>query len=122
MYRTPTLSEQEKAKLLLDNKAEWAEIGRCVLLLYIKGLYSNFRCVRCRGMILYVSFSKGAEAKNIRQAVETLLSLPIVSLGVWGDDNKPQPFTELLRDGKEVQVGVRLRNVKDRKRSLTLSI
>lgn len=74
----------EKARLLLDNANHYESIGR--------------------GMILFVSFTQEARESRIVPAVETLFSLPIVSLGAWGDGTKPQSFSKLLKAEENVQI------------------
>jgi hypothetical protein len=53
---------------------------------------STFSC----GLLVYVSFSKTANPQKVLQAATTLVNLPILTLGVWGDgESSTQNVLEL---------------------------
>lgn len=52
-----------------------------------------------------MSFAEGANIKAVEDAVGTLLSVPLLSLGNWGEkDNKPTPLKKLVLQGENVGV------------------
>ena len=55
--------------LLLDNDRDWASLGR--------------------SLIVYISFTKGADDTVLPKVVKTILNLPILTFGNWGDGTKP---------------------------------
>ena len=66
------------ASLLVDNKDRWEGIGR--------------------GMLLYVSFAKGASPESAAAAARALLYLPLMTLGKWGDGSKTVSLLDILYD------------------------
>jgi hypothetical protein len=64
------------------------------------------------GLIAYVSFSKTATCKKVEQAAMTLLNLPVMTKGLWGDGSKTQSILQLayelyyqkLQQGGEVLI------------------
>jgi len=59
----------ESARLLIDNANKWVEIGR--------------------GLVVYVSFAKGASEVQVMKAAKTVLQVPLVTEGQWGDGTAP---------------------------------
>ena len=53
----------EAVEVLLDNDAQWARCGRC--------------------LVIFVSFAKGATAAALPKVVQTLLRIPVATLGQW---------------------------------------
>ena len=53
----------EAVEVLLDNDAHWARCGRC--------------------LVIFVSFAKGATAEALPKVVQTLLRIPVATLGQW---------------------------------------
>jgi hypothetical protein len=53
----------DRVEVLLDNDARWARCGRC--------------------LVLFVSFAKGATSAALPKVVQTLLRIPIATLGQW---------------------------------------
>jgi hypothetical protein len=51
----------ESARLLIDNANKWVEIGR--------------------GLVVYVSFAKGASEVQVMKAAKTVLQVPLVANG-----------------------------------------
>ena len=74
----------DEASLLVDNVDEWVHIGK--------------------GLVLNVSFSKVATPADVDKATQTLLSIPLMTAGQWGDATKPAAITSLLQDGHEVSI------------------
>jgi D-Tyr-tRNA(Tyr) deacylase len=50
------------------------------------------------GMLVYVSFGRTATKNNTEQAARTLLNLPILTLGAWGDGQGTQSILQLSAD------------------------
>ena len=48
------------------------------------------------GLLAYLSFAKTATPKHVEQAAMTLLNLPVLTLGGWGDGSTPQSMLQLL--------------------------
>mmetsp|Transcript_29976 Transcript_29976/g.44428 ORF Transcript_29976/g.44428 Transcript_29976/m.44428 type:complete len:429 (+) Transcript_29976:3-1289(+) len=50
------------------------------------------------GIIVYLSFAKSAQASMIYNAAKTLLNLPILTKGQWGDGNKTLSVLQIAAD------------------------
>ena len=62
-------------------------------------------CSIKRGLVVYVSFTKDADASAARKAGKLLLKLPLLSAsGSWGDETRPLSFTRLRSQGIPVQI------------------
>lgn len=48
------------------------------------------------GLLVYVSFADTATVSHVHQAAATLLNLPVLTLGQWGDGSRPQSVLDLL--------------------------
>lgn len=57
-----------------------------------------------RGMILYISFVVGAKQNEIRKIARYLLSLPILTLGSWGDGTKAMSYSKLFKQGHPLEI------------------
>eukprot|EP00668_Euglena_longa_P002262 GGOE01002610.1.p1 GENE.GGOE01002610.1~~GGOE01002610.1.p1 ORF type:complete len:353 (-),score=38.05 GGOE01002610.1:232-1290(-) len=73
-----------KAELLVDNKDEWVEIGM--------------------GLVVYISFAKGATEARVLKAARTLLHLPLVTEGKWGDGVQPSSVLQKCAEGLECSI------------------
>eukprot|EP00667_Euglena_gracilis_P018063 EG_transcript_19141 len=73
-----------KAQLLVDNQDEWVEIGT--------------------GLVVYVSFAKGATEARVLKAARTLLHLPLVTEGKWGDGVQPASVLQKCSEGVECSI------------------
>ena len=74
----------DEASLLVDNADAWVHIAK--------------------GLVLNVSFSKVATPADVDKASASLLSIPLMTVGQWGDRTKPAAITSLLQDGHEVNI------------------
>ena len=74
----------DEASLLVDNEDAWVHIAK--------------------GLVLNVSFSKVATPADVDKASASLLSVPLMTVGQWGDRTKPAAITSLLQDGHEVNI------------------
>ena len=52
------------------------------------------------GVLAYISFSKKADEQTVEQAAKTLLNLPILTLGAWGDGTTTKSMFQLLTESK----------------------
>lgn len=50
-----------------------------------------------RAMILFISFANGTDAARIKTAAQSLLGLPLVTRGNWGDGSDPLSILTLLQ-------------------------
>ena len=74
----------DSARLLLDNQSEWATIDR--------------------GLVILISFANGATESSVQRAAQTVLTIPLITLGVWGDGTPPQSVVSMHRDGHDVSI------------------
>ena len=80
-----TCNARPQASLLLDNVDVWAHVGW--------------------GLVVYVSFAKGATDAAVSTAARKILHAPILTRGVWGDDNRPQSVAQFCRQHQEQHTG-----------------
>eukprot|EP00039_Didymoeca_costata_P012170 m.174277 g.174277 ORF g.174277 m.174277 type:complete len:343 (+) comp15405_c0_seq4:12-1040(+) len=85
-YKVRVVAQRcDNAELLVDNKSKWIGIGR--------------------GLILHVSFAKGCDSSCLPKVVRTLLRIPLLTEGVWGDGNAPMSVVDMCQkirnDAKE---------------------
>eukprot|EP00956_Cyclotella_meneghiniana_P045981 scaffold393707_cov86-Cyclotella_meneghiniana.AAC.1 len=59
-----------KCKLLID-ELEYVEVGACEQ--------------NCSGLLAYISFASSTSISQVQQAATTLLNLPVLTTGLWGD-------------------------------------
>eukprot|EP00658_Telonema_sp_P-2_P018906 TRINITY_DN17400_c0_g1_i1.p1 TRINITY_DN17400_c0_g1~~TRINITY_DN17400_c0_g1_i1.p1 ORF type:complete len:156 (-),score=31.71 TRINITY_DN17400_c0_g1_i1:143-610(-) len=57
-----------------------------------------------RGLVVSLSFAKGADSQAVKRAVKALCSAPLVTFGSWGDGDKLWSMSDLVADGKRPQV------------------
>ena len=57
-----------------------------------------------RGLVVFVTFAKGASSEGVKRAVKTLCSAPLVTFGLWGDSSTLWSMSDLVADGKWPQV------------------
>lgn len=58
--------------------------------------HTNSTCTPSPGGILvYISFAKGSQKSMISNAVNTVLNMPIMTLGQWGDGKKAQSILKI---------------------------
>lgn len=48
------------------------------------------------GLLVYISFSKTANESTVHQAAQTVLNLPVLTLGAWGDGSAASSVLQLL--------------------------
>eukprot|EP00525_Craspedostauros_australis_P003231 CAMPEP_0198129658 /NCGR_PEP_ID=MMETSP1442-20131203/52244_1 /TAXON_ID= /ORGANISM="Craspedostauros australis, Strain CCMP3328" /LENGTH=358 /DNA_ID=CAMNT_0043790099 /DNA_START=103 /DNA_END=1179 /DNA_ORIENTATION=- len=53
--------------------------------------------LRPTGILAYVSFSKTANRETVQQAARTLLNLPVVTIGSWGDGSTTQSLLQMAK-------------------------
>jgi D-Tyr-tRNAtyr deacylase len=53
------------------------------------------------GLLAYLSFAKTADERKVEQAAKTLLHLPILTLGAWGDGSTTRSMFQLLAAKKK---------------------
>ena len=51
------------------------------------------------GLLVYVSFSSAATHESVMKAAQTILQLPVLTRGKWGDDSIPVSLWSLIQDG-----------------------
>jgi D-Tyr-tRNAtyr deacylase len=85
MATTIVVQRVDRASLLLDNADEWSSIGR--------------------GLVVYVSFHKGADTGCLDKVAKNLLDLPVLppsADGQWGDGNDPVSFATLCKRRRDI--------------------
>jgi hypothetical protein len=51
----------------------------------------------CPGMLVYVSFAATATESSVHAAAETILNLPVLTTGVWGDGSPTRSIRQIMR-------------------------
>jgi hypothetical protein len=69
-------------KLLLEDEGRWASI-------------------ESPGMLLYVSFAASADAASVHAAAETVLNLPVLTNGLWGDGSQTRSIRQIIHDHRD---------------------
>jgi hypothetical protein len=52
------------------------------------------------GMLVYVSFASTATELSVHTAAETILNLPVLTTGVWGDGSPTKSIRQIIRQGQ----------------------
>lgn len=88
------LQRFRKASLLVDGKVEsvgGAEIG---------DLATTTAPSDTCGLLVYISFAKSATKEKAFQAAKTILNLPLLTQGAWGDGTDTKGFLDITADCK----------------------
>lgn len=64
---------------------------------------NNDETVFC-GMLVYASFAKSATKDKVMQAAKTIMNLPVLTRGMWGDASETASALELASEGGNVGV------------------
>ena len=56
------------------------------------------------GILVYASFAKSATKEKVMQAARTIMNLPVLTRGVWGDGSEPVSVLDTAGSGGEVAV------------------
>jgi hypothetical protein len=75
-----------KASLLID-ESEMVTVG------------SNNSDDAFSGILVYTSFAKSATKEKVLHAAKTVMNLPILTRGLWGDGSEPISVLEMAKEG-----------------------
>ena len=56
------------------------------------------------GILVYASFAKSATKEKVMQAARTIMNLPLLTRGVWGDGSEPVSVLDTADSGGDVAV------------------
>jgi len=87
------LQRFRKASLLVDGKVE--SVGE-----EIGDLATTSAPSDTCGLLVYISFAKSATKEKAIQAAKTILNLPLLTQGAWGDGTNTKGFLDITADCK----------------------
>jgi hypothetical protein len=58
----------------------------------------------CPGLLVYVSFASTATELSVHAAAETILNLPVLTPGVWGDGSPTKSIRQIIRQSQHSAV------------------
>ena len=83
-------------RILLDEK-DWVNVPSTNIAAVESASSSSAPSTHC-GLLVYVSFSSTATPESVSKAALTILQLPILTKGQWGDDNTPISLWTMVKD------------------------